>query len=298
MLRISAAEVGVAGLKDRRAVTRQYVSVPARCQSEIASLGTERIRVLEIRRHRNKLRTGHLQGNRFSVLLRGVQSEATARAHEIAHHIGRSGYPNYFGEQRYGREGEALALGWRLLSGAQTARDVPASRRKFLLRFALSSVQSALFDETLTERLTDGLIDRVVPGDVMQVVESGGMFVAEDVAREQERSDRHEITATGPMFGPKMIAPTGEAAMREALVLERHGVGPADFLRYPKLTSGTRRPFIVHPRELKIELEENGLRFRFILPSGVYATTLLREFMKDDSLSSNAFAAPIPPRTS
>ena len=281
-LRLSGREIGVAGLKDRRAVTRQYLSVPARCEDRIGTLGTDRIRVLEMRRHRNKLRTGHLKGNRFSLLVRGVEPQADSRATEIGRRIDRVGFPNYFGAQRYGREGETLALGWQLVNGSKTARDVPAARRRFLLRLALSAVQSSLFDDTLAERVHDGLLDQVVPGDVMQVSESGGLFVAEDPSREQIRFDRGEIVTTGPMFGPKMFAPTNEAALREARVLERRQVVLSDFTRYPKLTSGTRRPLVVRPAELRIEPEEHGLRFRFILPAGVYATTLLREFMKSD----------------
>jgi tRNA pseudouridine13 synthase len=128
--------------------------------------------------------------------------------------------------------------------------------------------------------VADGLIDRMLPGDVMQVVESGGVFVVEDPTVEQDRFDRHEIVATGAMFGPKMKFPSGEAAAREARVLERHQITLEAFSRFPKLTSGTRRRSS-STEDLNIAAE-GGLRFRFTLPSGVYATTLLREFMKND----------------
>src|SRR3990172_1451840 len=121
-LGVSGREIGVAGLKDRRAVTRQYISVPTRFEDRTDALGTDRIRVLEARRHRNKLRTGHLKGNRFSILVRAVEPQADSRATEIGRRIERVGFPNYFGSQRYGREGETLALGWQLLKGSKEAR--------------------------------------------------------------------------------------------------------------------------------------------------------------------------------
>ena len=78
-LGMSVRDVGMAGIKDRRAITRQYVSVPATCEPRIARLETDKIRVLRRARHRNKLRTGHLRGNRFSILVRAVDPDAAAQ---------------------------------------------------------------------------------------------------------------------------------------------------------------------------------------------------------------------------
>ena len=279
-LGIPAGEVGVAGLKDRCAVTRQYVSVPANGEGDVARIDTEQIRVLRTARHRNKLRTGHLKGNRFSILARDVPDDALRTAQPIAERLAARGFPNYFGDQRFGREGETLALGLDLLAGRRTPRHLPYSRRKFLLRLALSAVQSHLFNTALAERVRDELTDRVLAGDVMQVVASGGLFLAEDPADEQLRSDAGEVIATGPLFGPKMKQPAGEAAAREARVLEQSGLGAADFEKFHKLTSGARRPYLVRPQDLTVTLESEGLRVRFALPSGAYATSLLREITK------------------
>lgn len=280
---IPASEIGTAGLKDRRAVTRQYVSIPARPEPQTAGVDTESIRILRSARHGNKLRTGHLKGNRFSILVRDVVPDAPARAEAIAERIRALGFPNYFGEQRFGREGETLSLGFELLRGTKTQRDLRGGNARFLLRLALSAVQSHLFNEALAERLADGLLHRVLAGDVMEVVASGGKFVAEDAQAEQDRLDHREIVVTGPMFGPKMKSPTGVPAERETRLLERHGLSAADFLRFQKLTSGTRRPYLIWLDELSVASEPDGLRFRFTLPSGTYATTLLREFQKLES---------------
>ncbi len=279
-LQIPRRDIGMAGLKDRRAITRQYVSVPARCEPNISLLETDQIRVLKANRHGNKLKTAHLRGNRFSILVRNVASDAPEQSDKIAQRIARVGFPNYFGEQRFGNDGGTLETGLALLRGEQTERDFPRSRRKFLLRLALSAVQSELFNQTLAERLKEGLIERVLDGDVMQVIASGGLFVAEDPNIEEQRFLAGEIVSTGPLFGPKMRKPGGDAAGREEQVLDRNQLNDNDFRRFPKLTPGARRAFLVRPGDLRVSAEPEGLRFEVTLPAGVYATTLLREFQK------------------
>lgn len=287
-LEISPRDVGVAGLKDRFAVTRQYLSVPARCAERVPGLETDRIRVLKAVQHGNKLRTGHLRGNRFSLLVRDTLPGDAGRAGAIAAVIGRVGFPNYYGEQRFGRDRETLQLGLDLLTGRQTPRDIPFSRRRFLLKFALSAAQSQLFNAVLAERVRDNLLQTVLAGDVMEVVESGGKFVVEDAAVEQPRCEAGEIVPTGPMFGPKMKAPTGVPAEREARVLQEHGLTPEQFGGFSQLLSGTRRALAIRPEDLQIATEPDGLRFEFTLPSGVYATTLLREFLRHAPTDSPA----------
>lgn len=289
-LGVSPRDIGVAGLKDRRAVTRQWISVPAKCEPLLSRIETKRIRLLETTRHKNKLRTGHLIGNRFSILIRDVSPDAWATAKAFCESASATGLPNYYGEQRMGREQETVKTGFGLLRGEITPRDLPASQRAFLLRMSLSSVQSQLFNEVLADRIDDGILHSVMAGDVMQVNESGGVFVAgvdaaegqriADISAEQQRFDRREIGITGPLFGPKMKTPTGIPAEREAVVLERYGIGLDAFAVYARLTSGTRRPLLVFPEEMQAESDANGVRVNFLLPSGSYATVVLRELMK------------------
>lgn len=279
-LGIARDHVGVAGLKDRRAVTRQYLSVPADCDDRLKNVDTDGIRVVRSRRHRHKLRTGHVKGNCFSALIRGPGKIEMQRATDIAARIISRGFPNYFGTQRFGRDRENLSMGLKLISGNMQARDFPRSRRKFLLRMSISAVQSFLFNQVLAERLRKGSLDWLLAGDVMQVTASGGNFVAENVEAEQPRLEAGEIAVTGPIFGPKMKRPTAEPALREARILDAHGLRPDDFARFGRLSRGTRRPFLVRPERLTIEHDPCGLRLRFVLPSGTYATSLLRELTK------------------
>ena len=228
-LGVSPRDIGTAGVKDRRAVTRQFVSVPARAEERIGRIETDRIRVLSSARHGNKLRTGHLAGNRFSILVRRVDADAAERARPIAEAVNQHGFPNYYGEQRFGRDNETLELGLALLGGQKQPHEIPAPRRTFLLRMAVSAVQSALFNDVLAERLRDGLFSTVLPGDVMQVAASGGPFVVSDAVVEQRRFDARETVLSGPMFGPQMKLPEGEPAAREARVLTARELAPDAF---------------------------------------------------------------------
>lgn len=282
-LDMAPRDVGVAGLKDRRAITRQWLSVPAKLEERVPHIDTDRIRVLHSQRHNNKLRTGHLRGNRFDIRIHDVQAADgapmdSAAVEHIAETIAARGFPNYFGDQRFGHAGETLQLGLDLLSRTKSKRDIPYARRRFLFRLALSAVQSDLFNQALAARLHDGLLDTVLNGDVMEVVESGGKFVVDDVAVEQPRFDAHETVTTGPLFGPKMRQPTGEPAEREAHILLQAGLTAEAFVGFGDELSGTRRPYRIRPHALDVSATGTSLRLQFTLPAGVYATTLLKEW--------------------
>jgi tRNA pseudouridine13 synthase len=267
-LDVPRLDIGVAGMKDRRAVTRQRVSLPARCEERLRRLRAELerkseasdthgpgITILGWERHPHKLRTGHLGGNRFAIRLRRTRPDALEIARAVAAELGPSGYPNYFGDQRFGREQETLELGRALLAGAKTPRDIPPARRKFLLRLALSAVH--------------------------------GLFVTDDVPREQARLEGGEVSLTGPLFGPKMKPPSDMAAQIETAVLTASGFTADTFSQFAKLTSGSRRPLGIVPTEFSVAPDDSaeGLIFRFVLPPGAYATTVLREFIKDVGMS-------------
>ncbi len=280
-LGVAKRDIGVAGLKDRQAITRQHVSVPASCEARLESVATDFIRILNAQRHTNKLRTGHTAGNRFSILIRDVT--APEHAAPILARLRASGFSNYFGPQRFGRDNQTAEQGFELLAGQRQPRDFPPATRRYLLRLSLSAAQSDLFNQALARRIGDGLLHTALAGDVMQKVATGGLFHVEDVAAEQERLDAGETVPTGPMFGPKMKQPTGEPAALELRLLQERGLSLDDFATFGKIAAGTRRAFLVRPGEFSTETTERGVLCQFTLPPGSYATVLLREVMKNDN---------------
>ncbi len=267
--------MGTAGLKDRHAVSRQWVSVPKECESNLPKLAGDGIAVLKVSRHNNKLKPGHLRGNKFRILVRGADRTHEAAALQVIDRIRTFGMPNYYGPQRFGREGSTADLGFQCLAGKQ-----PKRIRPFLFKFALSAAQSLMFNDYLARRHVDGLLRTVLSGDVMMKWPFGGLFVAEDVPAEQARFDARETVPGGPMFGSRTFAAAGMAAKREAAILRDFGLSPASFAGFGKLVSGTRRHSLVYLDDLAAVWESEGLRLSFALPAGSYATVLLREVMK------------------
>jgi tRNA pseudouridine13 synthase len=276
-LGIGRGEVGTAGLKDRRAVTRQWVSVPARVSETVERVNGDGIRLLKVSRHTNKLRPGHLRGNRFSILIRNVPPDAMVRITPIVEKLRTQGLPNFYGVQRFGKDGETARLGFELLRGEGSTRRV---RSPFLRKLALSAAQSAIFNHYLALRLNDGLLRTVLDGDVMSKWPAGGMFVATDPVVEQERFDRREIVHTGPIFGRKTFAAAKDAAAREASCLADTGLSTQSFAGFGKLVQGTRRQNLVYLDDLQLEECPDGLLLRVTLPAGSYATSLLADIMK------------------
>ncbi len=274
-LGIPEGEVGAAGMKDRHAITRQLLSVPARAEPRLAGFELEGVRVLWARRHGNKLRTGHLKGNRFRLRLRGVKDMGAAR--ETFSQLVARGVPNYFGEQRFGRERDNAQLGKALLLGQR----LPKRPDRFERKLYLSAFQSHLFNRALAARLREGTFDRALRGDVLRKEETGGLFVCEAPEVDGPRVAAFEVSPSGPMFGPKMTPSAHGVAEAEAALLAEEGVTLGDFSRGGGETEGTRRPYRVllgHP-EFTPEGEE--LMLAFELARGAYATEVLAELFKE-----------------
>lgn len=275
-------DVGCAGLKDRQAVTTQWLSFPCPRDPDPATLAGEGYRVIAASRHGNKLRTGHLRGNRFSILVRGGDlPQARTCAEALAHR----GLANFFGSQRFGVSGRNAETGKLMLLG-QT--DGPEARRamrdRFLRRLVLSAYQSLLFNRWLAERIADGLFDSALEGDSMKKLETGGVFTCTDPAADQQRIERFEISPAGPMFGHKLQLASGEPGAREERLLVAEGISLSDFSRGGGETEGTRRPARI-PVQIELEAADGGYWARFDLPKGSYATVVLGELTKAGALT-------------
>ena len=274
-LGVDEGDVGVAGMKDRQAITRQLLSVPARAEPRLGDFALEGVSVLWSKRHGNKLRTGHLRGNRFRLRLRGVRDVGAAR--ETLSRLAARGLPNYFGDQRFGREGDNADFGRLLVLGQR----LPRRPDKFQRKLYLSAFQSRLFNRALVERLRAGTFDTALAGDVLRREDSGGLFVCEAPEVDVPRVAAFEVSPAGPLFGPKMTAAAGSVAEAEARLLVAEGVTLEDFRRGGDETQGTRRPYRVRLGATSLEVEGEDVVLAFELPKGSYATEVLHELLKD-----------------
>ena len=281
---VPVSEIGTAGMKDKHAVTTQWLSLPARRARPVESWTLPPfVSVVEVSRHGNKLRTGHLKGNHFRIRIVGVVPDAVARADRIVEFIAERGLPNHFGAQRFGHGGRNLgeAIAWlEEEAGGRGRRRLPAFERKL---FA-SVVQSEVFNRYTTARLSEGL-ERPLPGEVVRLSGSGATFRVEDVERELPRWSTRDILPTGPMIGPKMRAAEGRALELEEQAVLDTGLVEAPRLALGRYADGTRRDVLVWPEGLTVSPDpaESGsaLILAFFLPSGSYATEVVRAFTRE-----------------
>jgi len=115
VLGVRREEVGFAGFKDKRAIAVQTFSVPSLSDRDVESIDAPWIRVLDLSRHRNKIRTGHLEGNRFEIRIRDVKQQHLSDVLELLDRISTSGLPNFYGPQRFGMHGDGARIGSALL---------------------------------------------------------------------------------------------------------------------------------------------------------------------------------------
>lgn len=273
-LGLQPADVSWAGLKDRVAVTRQWLSLPARVEASLASLQpTPELRVLAQARHGNKLRVGHLRGNRFRLRIRDAgRPEAVG---PVLERLVAEGLPNAFGEQRFGR-GDTALRGLALVRGERLPRKPSAFERKLYV----SAYQALLFNRMLEARLGSGTLRRALAGDLMRKTDSGGLFLCQEPEVDQRRLERGEIAPTGPLFGWKMQRPEAEVDAAEQALLDAEGLTLDAFRRLGSIAEGTRRPFSVPVADAQGSFDGSTVELSFTLPAGSYATVLLDEVMK------------------
>jgi tRNA pseudouridine13 synthase len=281
-LDIKPFEIGVAGRKDRHAITRQWISLPPPNGKKLEQGVVEQavqsagLTLLELKAHPQKLRTGHLSANRFDIVLRGVAPGAKEKALAVLARLREIGVPNFFGAQRFGDKGRNVARGRDLLlKGTRgRGRDV---------RFDASALQSDLFNRYLVKRVGRGLYTTALLGDVMKKHESGGLFTCEEPEVDQARVTRLEISPTGPIFGAKMLDAQHDSAALEAETLKDAELSREQFEPARDLMPGTRRAIRFPLEGAEVEEQEDALRFSFLLPKGAYATVMLGEVQKSDA---------------
>lgn len=306
VLKKRPADAGIAGLKDARSVSRQWISFEHVKENldPASRYHDERLRVLKISRHGNKLKSGHLRGNRFVIRLvpaagknAGVCGIIAARCSEVFAVLQQKGVANYFGTQRFGWGGENVALGRMLVQGDVAGFDKiyaeknggrKADRR--LRNFLVNALQSDLFNRILAERMPE--IGTLQNGDLAWLHRNGAVFSVTsdaDAMKEQPRADAFEISPSGPLFGEKSKLAEGKPGALEQRVLSESGLKIEDFSRREaERQPGARRPLrIAFLERPSVEIELGAIVVRFALPSGAYATVVLSEILGQIGAANN-----------
>jgi tRNA pseudouridine13 synthase len=281
---------GYAGIKDRRAVTTQTLSLQAprgargpELAARAHELKLDGVVIHGATPHPHKMKPGHLAGNRFAIVLRGLPADRVGEVTVALERIGREGVPNAFGVQRFGSRGDNAqrALAW--LRGEERPPRDPR-----LQRLLWSSLQSAVFNAVLQARVADGTWATPLFGDLLKLRASGGLFGCADVQTDTARAASGELSPTGPIIGARMRWPEGAAAELERREAARILGDDFDLTRTRSLGEGSRRALRLWVEGLRWEMVSNDsnelaesgkpgacVRVHFVLPKGAYATTVL-----------------------
>ena len=267
---ISARNMSYAGLKDRKAVTEQWFSLqmPGQPTPDFSQFSLEGVEILEVTRHQRKIRIGSLQGNHFEILLRNA--EETDELKVRLDFLAKNGFPNYFTEQRFGRDGNNLTQALRWASGEIKVKD----RHK--RSFYLSAARSEIFNLILSKRMELNLAQQILVGDVLQLNGSHSWFVvgeSEDLVQLQQRLAQQDVLLTAPLIGEEEKS----AVDFENEIFAQHQALFA--LMRQEHMKAARRPILMQPQQFQWQFEPNGLRLQFALPAGSYATALIRELV-------------------
>jgi len=283
-------DIGYAGLKDKNAMTVQQISIPKSCEEKLNKFNHANIKILETNRHNNKIKIGHLKGNKFFIRLKRVTPMDARKIEEAISRIVNFGMPNYFGFQRFGIEGNNYEKGEAIIKG-----ELKEKNRK-LKQMYINAYQSHLFNSWLSKRIeVSKLVDafapkeifeklnlpldivknmkkqehpfKLLPGDLMSHYPFGKIFHVEDLEAEAEKFSKKDRVATGILCGKRV-----KIAVDLAYEIEKEYD-----IKIPE--DGARRFSWVFPDEVQTNYKEdkNWMEIQFSLPKGSYATEFIAE---------------------
>lgn len=286
--------VGYAGLKDKKALTRQFVSIPRKSEELLKNIENSQIKILSKTYHNNKIRIGHLKGNRFFIRVKRLNPIESKKLEGAIEAIQREGMPNYFGYQRFGNFGDNFEMGRKIAAKELKMRD----RKK--ARFMLSAYQSYLFNAWLSRRViiskivdefsieeiaqalhvekeaavemkNQEMLFKIVQGDIMHHYPYGKIFDVENLQEESLRFAKRESVPTGLLYGKKV-----RLAQSKAFEIER------EYIDENISEDGSRRFAWIFPEDVTYRYKEEQAwgEITLYLPKGSYATVFLEELAK------------------
>ncbi len=292
-LGIKNKEIGYAGLKDKYAMTKQYISLHKKYEEDLENFNFDGIKIISKTYHNNKIRIGHLRGNRFYIKLKKVNPTSATKIDEALKNIDKQGMPNFFGYQRFGNDGDNHILGEKLAKGE--ARE----RNPRVKRLLINAYQSHLFNLWLSRRLEinslvssfnvselESLLNlpnhelekmkaqkhpfKLIDGDIMEHYPHGRLFEFSNAEEDLKRFDERDISVTGLLCGKKT-----RHADSLARVIEKDYDDEIN-------ADGARRYAWVYPTDIEGRFNpvEAQYELNFTLPKGSYATVLIEEIAK------------------
>ena len=292
-LGIKNREIGYAGLKDKHAMTLQYISIHKKYEEALENFNFDGIKIVSKTYHNNKIRIGHLKGNRFYIKIKKVNPTSAAKIDEALKNIDKFGIPNFFGYQRFGNDGDNHILGEKLAKGEARERN---PRVKKLL---INAYQSHLFNLWLSRRLEinslvssfkvqeiESLLNmpndevqkmkvqkhpfKLITGDIMEHYPYGKLFDFLGEEEDLKRFDERNISVTGLLCGKKV-----RVSSLNAGVIEKEYDDEIN-------ADGARRYAWIYPTDIegRFNKVEAQYEMNFTLPKGSYATVLLEEIAK------------------
>ena len=287
-LSLSQHDVGYAGLKDKNAMTMQYISIPFKFQDKIKDFNNENIKIISTNRHNNKIKIGHLKGNHFKIRLKQVFNIQKDKLNSTIKWIKQSGMPNYFGHQRFGNDGDNWKDGLAIIEGKKKFKD-----RK-INKFLINSYQSYLFNQWLSKRVEISiLLDKfsekevekifnlneddlknikkqlnffkILDGDLMMHYPNGKVFEFENIEDETKRFKNFEISPTGLLSGERVLKSKSVAKTFESefeTTIDQFGARRFAWIKVEDIVS-------------KYVLDKAQYELSFFLPKGAYATILI-----------------------
>jgi len=295
-------DFGYAGLKDKQGMTTQFISIPRKFESNLANFSHEKIKILSLNVHKNKLRIGHLKGNSFFIRLKKVLPSNAKKLEQAFVSIDKMGYANYFGYQRFGKFGDNAETGLELLKNGTI--NGKKSKNVKLNDFLISAYQSDLFNRWLSKRVeisrfaqdfSLGELAQIYPyfdnailknlksqkrffklieGEVLGHYPHGKCFLCEDLDAEGARFDARDITSCGLIAGAKAYEAQGAARAAEDQIF-------AQANEYKAKMTGSRRFAWCYLEDTSYKYNEEKAHFtiNFTLQKGSYATVVLEEIL-------------------
>lgn len=292
-LGIKNKEIGYAGLKDKHAMTKQYISVHKKYEEAMDNFSHEDIKVRSKTYHNNKIKLGHLKGNRFYIKLKKVNPTSAQKIDEAIKNISKFGMPNFFGFQRFGNDGD------NHIDGEKIAKGEKKERNPKIKKLLISAYQSHLFNLWLSRRLEintliqnfevkelESLLNmpndelskmkvqkhpfKLIGGDVMEHYPYGRLFDFDGQEDDCNRFNERAISPTGLLCGSRVKTSSGNAGVIEKEFEDQINA------------DGARRYAWVFPEgiEGRFKPEEAQYELNFSLPKGSYATVLIEELAK------------------